>query len=370
MNQTPTSLTAHQAKARFRGCLLGGAVGDALGAPIEFMDRPGILHQFGPEGLGDYAPAYGGLGRITDDTQMTLFTAEGLLSGWQQQLDDLRPQVAQAYLRWLYSQGMQPAKPELRQSLQANHGLLGHQALHSRRAPGNTCLSALLAMTDLTAKARNDSKGCGGVMRVAPVGLFAWRLQLSPAQCFDLAADCAALTHGHPTGFLTAGVLAVLIQQLLSGFSLRDALSLCLPLLIQQPHHQQTLAALQQAQTLADTDLAAEQAISQLGEGWIAEEALAIGLYCALIAKDFEHGMRLAINHRGDSDSTGSIYGNLLGARDGETLIPERWLQPLELHSVIIELAEQLYDFVDWPQQHDSDPASPADLSHPYPIQY
>ena len=65
----------------YRGCLLGGAVGDALGAPVEFMSRAQIVRAFGPHGIEDYAPAFGKLGTITDDTQMTLFTAEGLMRG-------------------------------------------------------------------------------------------------------------------------------------------------------------------------------------------------------------------------------------------------------------------------------------------------
>ena len=64
---------------KFRGCLLGGALGDALGAPVEFMQRDDILREFGANGITEFALAYDGLGTITDDTQMTLFTAEGLL---------------------------------------------------------------------------------------------------------------------------------------------------------------------------------------------------------------------------------------------------------------------------------------------------
>lgn len=69
-------------QGRFLGCLLGGAVGDALGASVEFMKRSEILAHFGPKGITQHAPIYGGLGKITDDTQMTLFTAEGLIRGW------------------------------------------------------------------------------------------------------------------------------------------------------------------------------------------------------------------------------------------------------------------------------------------------
>ncbi|MGB8841599.1 MAG: ADP-ribosylglycohydrolase family protein [Aliidongia sp.] len=74
---------------RFRGCLLGGAVGDALGAPVEFMTSAGIAGHFGQQGIRDFVPAYGRRGAITDDTQMTLFTAEG------------RTRPAEAAFRWL-----------------------------------------------------------------------------------------------------------------------------------------------------------------------------------------------------------------------------------------------------------------------------
>ncbi|MGL4418322.1 MAG: ADP-ribosylglycohydrolase family protein, partial [Plesiomonas shigelloides] len=108
---SPThSPSAEHTRLKFLGCLLGGAIGDALGAPVEFMKRSTILSQFGPDGITTYAPAFGGLGRITDDTQMTLFTAEGLLRGWVRSClrgisADLPAITAHAYLRWLQTQG-------------------------------------------------------------------------------------------------------------------------------------------------------------------------------------------------------------------------------------------------------------------------
>ncbi|MFM7786598.1 MAG: ADP-ribosylglycohydrolase family protein, partial [Gammaproteobacteria bacterium] len=203
-------------QSRFAGCLLGGAVGDALGAPVEFMTRAQILQRFGPAGIRGYAPAYGGPGRITDDTQMTLFTAEGLIRAWVRGclrgLSSCPDVTANAYLRWLHTQGERPAR-DIAVGMDAPGWLFRQTELHSRRAPGSTCLSALRSMTSLGEPARNNSKGCGGVMRVAPVGLFAWRLagQESARDAFRLGTDLAALTHGHPTGSLTAGVLAVLV---------------------------------------------------------------------------------------------------------------------------------------------------------------
>jgi len=348
----PPSVRLPTVEERFLGCLLGGAVGDALGAPVEFLSRAEILRRFGPSGITDYAQAYGGLGRITDDTQMTLFTAEGLLRAWVRGcfkgITTYTGVTAHAYLRWLKTQGEQSP---LEASLHGEPGwLIGQDALHHRRAPGMTCLKALRDMPALGRPACNDSKGCGGVMRVAPVGLFLSRLGQANAvgEAFALGTDLAALTHGHPTGSLTGGVLAALILALVEGAGLQAAIAAAKVPLQKAPHSEETLHAIEQAEALARSDLPPAQAIARLGEGWVAEEALAIALYCALVAPDLEQAVILAVNHDGDSDSTGAIVGNLLGVVHGVQAIPERWLAPLELREVIAELAQDLHDFRGW----------------------
>lgn len=341
------------APERFSGCLLGGAVGDALGAPVEFMKRATILRRFGPEGITEFAPAYGGLGSITDDTQMTLFTAEGLLRGWvrscAQGSTNYSEVVAHAYLRWLLTQGKRPSC-NIDYHEEEPGWLFRQPELHNRRAPGTTCLAALSAMKTPGEPARNDSKGCGGVMRVAPVGLFIWRQGLNESlqAAFRLGTTLAGLTHGHPTGTLPGGVLAGMIFALTDGASLREALAAVKPLLIAEPSHEETLRAIEMAEALAASRLPSEDAIAKLGQGWIAEEALAISIYCALVARDFRHGVILAVNHDGDSDSTGAITGNLLGALHGAKAIPNDWLAGLELRGAITEIAGDLYEFKDW----------------------
>jgi ADP-ribosylglycohydrolase len=211
---TPAELTT---RVRMRGCLLGGAVGDALGAPVEFLSLAEIRGRFGPEGIRDMAPAYGRVGAITDDTQMTLFTAEGLLRAWVRQSTKgiCHPPsvIHHAYLRWLLTQGERPEGIDVG----CESWLYSVGALHARRAPGLTCLSALRTARGFgePAVAQNSSKGCGGVMRVAPIGLLASRLG-GHDRVFGLAADVAALTHGHPTGQLSAGFLAVAVAALSS----------------------------------------------------------------------------------------------------------------------------------------------------------
>lgn len=336
---------------RFVGCLLGGAVGDALGAPVEFMRRAEILKRFGPHGITAYAAVFGRIGAITDDTQMTLFTAEGLLRNWVRA--DGAPEstvarvTANALLRWLRTQGVSNDH-----NTEADAGepgwLFEQRELHSRRAPGNTCVSSLRAMKQLGQPARNDSKGCGAVMRAAPIGLYGWRLKREPREIFRLGTALGALTHGHPTGSLTSGALAVLISFILDDVPLPDALSRTKCLLREAPAHEETLRAIERAEELAASRTEPSLAIAHIGEGWIAEEALAVSIYCALVATDFRQGVILAVNHDGDSDSTGSITGNLLGATHGIEAIPAGWLEPLELRLVISTVAEDLFEFPNW----------------------
>jgi ADP-ribosyl-[dinitrogen reductase] hydrolase len=336
----PAPATMRRSRSSFRGCLLGGAVGDALGAPVEFIRRiDEIRARFGPEGVTDFAPAYGRIGAITDDTQMMLFTAEALIRAHHRASKGLchPPSVAHhAYLRWLRTQGgrgsrSSPADSEL------DGWLVTVRALHVRRAPGTTCLDALESGRMGTRdEPINDSKGCGGVMRVAPVGLV-------PHEAFDLGADFAAITHGHPTGWNAAGYFAAVVQNVAAGMALREAAIEALEPLRRSRGHEETLAAIQRALALAQRRTKTPDAVASLGEGWVAEEALAIGLYCALVADGFAEGVLLAVNHGGDSDSTGSIAGNLLGLVHGEEGIPAGWLEQLELRDVIAEVSDDLW---------------------------
>ena len=327
---------------RCRGCLLGGAVGDALGAPVEFMDIAQIRRRFGPDGIRDFAPAYGRIGAITDDTQMTLFTAEGLLRAAVRYagrgICHTPTVVHHAYLRWLKTQDDQPKlEPQIDLNWHvATDGWLIHApALWSRRAPGNTCLSALSKAREMGEAARNDSKGCGGVMRVAPAGLVADR-----ESAFELGCQTAALTHGHPSGYLSAGFMAHLIEEIVSGAALWDAVATAKECLIMQPASEEVLAAVEQAEALIASG--AGDAVAVLGQGWVANEALAIALYCALVAPNFEEAVVLAVNHSGDSDSTGAIAGNICGALYGIEAIPGRWLDQLELRDEITAIADDL----------------------------
>ena len=346
--------------SKYRGCMLGGAVGDALGAPIEFMSITAIRSRYGARGISDFDAAYGRVGAITDDTQMTLFTAEGILRAWLRSsargICGWSGVIANAYRRWLLTQSERVLDAAGHRDIPTDGWLFSIEQLHSQRAPGRTCISAL-QMTPRGEPANNNSKGCGGVMRVAPAGLFGRHFKRpgALADTFRLGSDAAALTHGHSTGHLSAGVFAALVHGLLDGASIDAALDAAISILVTRPGHEETLAALNAARALARVSETA--GIEALGQGWIAEEALAMSVYASLVSPDFESGVLRAVNHSGDSDSTGAITGNLLGAIHGVEAIPHRWLDALELRDVIADMADDLAECILW----DADPLAPTD---------
>ena len=324
----------------FRGCLIGGAAGDALGYAVEFLSENVIRKKYGPDGITAY-DLRGGLARISDDTQMTMFTANGLLLAACGE-KDWRQSIALSYREW-YKTQVSAHSPATRFH---RCWLMDLPELYSPRAPGNTCLSAIDdgccgTMEDPI----NKSKGCGGVMRVAPVGLFFDH----PDQAALAAAEAAALTHGHEMGYIPAALLAAIVNQAVKfpEANLEHIIFLCLRSMHFLFPDAETLPAFHQkiiqAIALAKEKAPDLDAIHALGPGWCGDDAIAVAIFCALkYQDDFDAAMIASVNHGGDSDSTGAITGNILGARLGLSRIPEKYLENLELKDVLLELADDL----------------------------
>jgi ADP-ribosylglycohydrolase len=329
---------------RVRGALLGGAIGDALGSPIEFLSLERIRQWHGADGVTGFlkGPVAGVPQQITDDTQMTLFTAEGMLRCPPGA--DPVPVLRRAYLRWLTTQEEPVPGPR------PDGWLVSLPFLYAVRAPGAACTGGLRRQQrgyvaprpfGESGAVNPDSKGCGTVMRSAPFGLAGW----GPEASFAVAARCAQLTHGHPTGYLAAGAFAALIDRVVSGAELPVAVQDTIAALGAIPGSMETIAALTAATAAAGGGAATAEGVEQVGAGWIAEECLAIAVYCALHAArtgDVRGALLLSVNHSGDSDSTGAVTGNLLGAVHGLSALPLEWAGVVEGRDELVRIADDL----------------------------
>lgn len=347
-----------------RGCIFGGAVGDALGYPVEFMSYNQICNRYGSRGIRRYTLNKDGVAEISDDTQMSLFTATGLLFASTRAhthgvCGDPDFYVRMHYIDWLATQTG---------GCQGGYGgswLGWEKRMYVQRAPGNTCMSALEQMRN-DRPVENTSKGCGGVMRVAPAAVFNDLCSSTEGTTATLAAKLAGMTHKHPLGSLPAAALAMIIRRIVleecpANFN-------CLAGLVQRvatdvlntrtgyeenaktyyeewPQESEKLTALlERTVDIAVSPMSDQEAIRNIGEGWTADEALAIALLCVLRHLDsFEDAVIAAVNHDGDSDSTGAICGNIMGVMVGERGIPRHYLDKLEIKDIIEEVAEDFY---------------------------
>ena len=301
---------------KFRGCLIGGAAGDALGYPVEFMDEDAIFSKYGEGGIKEFE-LVNNEALISDDTQMTLFTANGLLLGTTRRAekDEFYPYfhyVSVCYRDWLRTQDEKLPSDEGREKTYS--WLYNVDDMFGKRAPGFACMSAIRSgKTGMISDPVNaDSKGCGGVMRVAPLTHIIRRLTYEDMSINEAVSSAMDATAKLFPGSKYLGYYTELMER---------------------------------AVRLAKEDAENLDAIHELGEGWVAEEALAIAVYCALkYEDDFEKAVIAAVNHKGDSDSTGSITGNIVGAHVGLKGIPDKFVTDLELREVILEIATDLYN--------------------------
>lgn len=337
--------------SKVQGCLIGGAAGDALGYTVEFVHYYDIRRMYGPSGITEFEPD-NGTARISDDTQMTLFTANGLLYGETRMMlrgigNSPHTYVPFAYRDWLYTQDNR-CKPAFITSW-----LVSIPELHNRRAPGTTCMSSLSSgKIGSISDPLNNSCGCGGVMRAAPVGLFYGQYydQLSDENLIRAGAETAAVTHGHPWGYIPAGMLSILIKKAAySSDKLHEIVTSSLEetgnVFGENKDWSGFERIIQKAIDLSQNDKNDFDNIRNIGEGWVGHEALAIAIYAALRYEfNFSDGIIAAVNHDGDSDSTGSICGNILGAYLGMEGIDVKWQEKLELKDTILELATDLCD--------------------------
>jgi len=336
-----------------RGSFIGGAAGDALGYAVEFKYIDEIFAEYGEKGITEYElDKVSGKALISDDTQMTLFTANGLLIGdTRGRMRGVRAYpryyVATAYRDWLVTQHY---LFENRNTSECISWLCEVPELYELRAPGNTCIWALKIpdSEDNIKNPKNNSKGCGGVMRIAPVAL---NYPNTDIEILDMeSAHIAAITHGHSLGVMPAATLCHIINRIVfsKGDStlkeiIIEAKNTTEKLFKGDEHLKELTDLIDLAIALSENDESDLENIKKLGEGWVAEETLAIAIYCSLkYQNDFSKGIIAAVNHNGDSDSTGAVTGNILGALLGYDAIEDKWKENLECKEIILEMADDI----------------------------
>jgi ADP-ribosylglycohydrolase len=321
---------------RYRGCIVGLAIGDAIGHPTEFVGSVNAIRErWGPSGVTGFErsgrhPA----GTFTDDTQMSIAVLRALVRAGHDDVEGLMSVLREEFVAWSRS-------PD------------------NDRAPGGACMSGCRSLargTPWREAGVRDSKGCGAAMRAAPIGLF---FADDVDALVRVAAAQSALTHRHPTGIASSVAAAAPVAHVLREGTTDGMLAFtrdcvarldaerlvavgCAPELAESIGVREMLAALDAVER--ERGVESEDVCRLLGGAWIGEEAVATALWCVLRAEgSFRDAVLRGANSSGDSDSIACIAGSIAGALVGVEGIDEGWRAGVEKTAVLDELARVLH---------------------------
>ncbi len=336
----------------YTGCLIGGAVGDALGYPVKFLSYNDIVKKYGVKGIADYC-LDNGIAKIADATQLSLFTANGLLYAITRGsirgiLGPIESYVIDFYYDWFLTQIKEyPLKKHL-----TNSWLINIPEMFSKMSPETSVMNALenglpLNYDDRNKKIKNNGNGYSGIVSVAPVSIL-WRYYKD----YNLAGKISALLNNNTMSVLSSLFLDRLLNKIFHQEVKLNLKSVIIDLRnniydnfnkFEQRDIEKLATVIDKAIDLSELNMKDNEAIETIGKGWLSEEALGIALYCSIKYSDnFEIGIFASVNHSGNSNCTGSLTGNILGAYLGLDVIPKKFLDKLQLKDIIIEIAKDL----------------------------
>ena len=338
--------------SRIRGSLLGGACGDALGYPVEHKTIDAIRELYGETGLREMETC-NGVAMVTDDTQMTIYTAQGLLYAGKKHCDygNTVREVHKSYLHWIAS--LLPAEDVLsryesmypREELERNELLENgaNPGLDKKMCRGGSTFRALLSgKLYSVSNPADEGVRCGTTMRSAPVAIYCYK---NPSLAFRLGRDCAAITHGYASAYLAAGVMCMVIARLINGSEMEEAIEESLDYLKTQKDGEELYAVLRKGVDLSrhPSEKPLDD-IQTIGLGWRADENLAIAFYCCLrFGRDVKSALLACVNHSGDSDSVAAVCGNMLGAYVGEEGLPSEFVESIQFKELLCQQANSLF---------------------------
>lgn len=342
---------------KFEGGIIGSAVGDAFGYPLMKLTFEEICETFEKKGAMELAVSRKtGTALLTEATQMSLFTADGILWAQNEHVSDENAAVANyvfySYQLWLYMQTKTIASREYEwlfdKSKNPNmSSLLKSKGLGRARRLNDININALLDADNnnygTLNKRVNENTDAGAVKRVVPVGLFYGQ---TPDMAFRMGCDIGAVTHSHPDGYLPCGVYAAIVAQLIGDKPIDEAVNDAMVILASYPDNDNTYQMLQSAVDMAgDEDIDPQEGIPELGDGFSAVSCLAIAVYSALLHQsNYKYAIELATNHDGDSAACGAITGGILGAWYGLKKLPKDWIKKVQYRSLLETVADVLYE--------------------------
>ena len=337
-------------QSAYRGCLLGLAVGDAMGYTVDSKSWAEIQEDYGPNGLLGY-DLVNGYADVTSYTQLTAFTCNGLLLGLtrgqlQGKMAPFVRYIGLAQREWAASQ-----RPWGRP--QKTFCWLLQKKEMCRRHCMDTWMLDTLNRKELGTPEDpiNHFASPGSLTAAVGVGLFCHPETMEQAEADRLGAEAVALTHGSPLAFLPGAMIAHLVCKLL-----RDDQAPLEQLILEAQEALREQFGREYSQTEEVCTLikqAIEMSHDWRVKPWEAMErlrcetgaqVLAGAVYASLVGQeDFDTAMIIAVNHSGRSAAVGAITGAILGARMGRETLPEFYLECLEPAMMLLELADDLY---------------------------
>ena len=334
-------------ESRFRGCLLGMAVGDAMGAAVEKKTYEEICETYGPAGLLGY-DTVNGLAEITSYTQVAAFALNGLLLGISRgQTHEAMRYVTMALTEWASVQHL-PRDPRKRSCW-----LSAVPAFRRRKCMDPRTLDALTrGVLGTPKRPANQAEGPGSITAAVAMGLYFHPERMQFHEIGLLGVQAVALTHGDPGAFLSGGVLAYVIAAILndSEGDLESHFKLAAQAVADQfggefPQALRLQGLLQEVIEKAKDPTRNPVEMMEAIGCKTAERVLAGAMYAVLAGRgDFDASAIIAVNHSGKSAAVGAVTGAILGAKLGQQALPEFYLECLEAEKVLPELATDLHN--------------------------
>ena len=332
-------------QSAYMGCLLGLAVGDAMGFPVDDKTWEDICAEYGPNGLLGY-DLRNGSAEVTSHTQIAAYIANALLVALTRGRHGSYVQYITLALReWAKRQHF-PRDPD-----KSPFWVSQLPQLRKRACKDARMLDALRAETlGETEHAINNAVSAGSLPEAVAIALFFDPRRMEPSQVGTLAADALALTHGNPETFLTGVTLAYALAGILQQpeCSLEEQfLQACSAMQSQFGFRfpqgdlveQRIVSAIEQAKSSQFTP---RDGIERL-ECYTASSCLAGAVYaCLKYPDDFDNAMILAVNHSGSSSAVAALTGAILGAKMGREALPDFYLESLEAAPALEQLALDL----------------------------